>query len=262
MRLIFVFFLLLNAAYFYWQSEWFTAQKNSGILVPAALPPGVESLVLLRERGLGSAVANSKPAPETAPPPLVVATSPRQPPATPILAKTSSISEPSPMPPAPKELTLVEMACFTLGPFTKPANAGKAAKRIRALEAQLEQREESRRTPKGYWVYLPPLKNYTAARKKVKKIQEMGLGDLFIMGKGSRKNAISLGLFKQRDAAIGRLDQVKAKGLKAVMETQYRAKKQVWLDVGVSADRTSAIGSLAEIAEGYPRVNLSQRACE
>ncbi len=259
MRLIFVFFLLLNAAYFYWQSEWFSGQRESEILAPSLLPPGVDSLVLLRERGLGSAIAGNEPAPETVPSPIVATAPPRQ---TTVAPTPREASPASKLAPAPKKPTPAELACFTLGPFIKSADVGKVTKQVRAVNAWLEQREVSRRTPKGYWVYLPPLKNYAAARKKVKQIQEMGLGDLFIMGKGSRKNAISLGLFTRKKAATRRFDQVKAKGLKAVMETQYRVTKQVWLDVGVPTDRTSAVGSLAEIADRYPQVNLSQRKCE
>ena len=59
MRVIFFFFLLVNAAYFYTQSDWFNPQKGPVILKQQDLSEGVVRLSLLRERGLGASSARS-----------------------------------------------------------------------------------------------------------------------------------------------------------------------------------------------------------
>ncbi len=255
MRLLFAFFLLLNVVYFYWQSQGGAGRGEPQVLVPLTLPSGVAPLTLLRERGLDRSAAT----------PAASAARPTVSAAAPAPAKSAPAAEPvtvrKPAPPSTVN-EQAALACFTIGPFAKAGTAEQARKRIAALDAGVEQREVSRRVPRGYWVYLPALKSYSAAKKKVEEMQAMGLGDLFIMGKGSRKNAISLGLFKSKRAASTRFEQVKAKGLKAVMETQYRVTKQRWLDVTLPEDRTGAIASLAELTEDYSGVNLSQRSCK
>ena len=50
MKALFLFFLLLNAAYFYYQSEVQDDAAAPTILKQPVLPSGVDSLVLLRER--------------------------------------------------------------------------------------------------------------------------------------------------------------------------------------------------------------------
>ena len=59
MRVIFIFFLLVNAAYFYTQSDFFNPQTGSVILKQQDLPEGVERLSLLRERGLGASATKT-----------------------------------------------------------------------------------------------------------------------------------------------------------------------------------------------------------
>ena len=82
------------------------------------------------------------------------------------------------------------------------------------------------------------------------------------MGKGSRKNAISLGLFKQESAAQDRFKQIKKLGLKAVLETQHRVNKQDWLDMSVAGNETIIAAKLIELAEKYPKATLVQRKCQ
>ncbi|HEC20255.1 MAG TPA: SPOR domain-containing protein, partial [Gammaproteobacteria bacterium] len=251
-RILFVFFLLLNAAYFYLQFDAADAPASSSILKEPPLPAGVGRLVLLRERGLGISKSPLPTArPESPPvqnvkskPPKVVANVPaapsREPPAAPPVAKTR------------------EPACFTLGPFTKESIMQRTAKALLAWNVEVRQRDVTRRIPKGYWVYLPPSKSYQAAKRKVEALRKKGLTDLFIMGKGSRKNAISLGLFKRKSTAEERFQQVKKLGLKAVLETQYRRRKQHWLDMKVADGKIATVAAITEIADGLPQAELTQ----
>jgi cell division septation protein DedD len=170
-------------------------------------------------------------------------------------------SLPEKQPPA-KAVKSTELACFTLGPFSQASLASQTAEAISALGITVERRQELQRTPRGYWVYLPSLKSYAEARDKVKEMKGQGLSDLFIMGKGSHQNAISLGLFKSKQAAQDRYKQVQAMGIDAILEVQYREKKQGWLDMSVPGDQTTAIAALSEMAEETPGINLTQRKCE
>jgi hypothetical protein len=257
MKILFLFFLLVNVALFYLKSGWFHEAPQTVILKQPALPAGVEKLTLLRERGLGLTAA-----------PVVAAKKAVKPEAAPLKDQAASQAsappvEPAPLPsPVSKSVKSTAMACFTLGPFVKAGDASQAAEAISALGVTVKRRQVSQRTPKGYWVYLPPFKSYAAARKQVQTLQKQGLTDLFIMGKGNRQNAVSLGLFKSEGTATERFQQVKDLGLDAVMETQYRITKQAWLDISVAGDQTATIASLTAMAEDFPRTDLSQRKCQ
>lgn len=258
MKAIFLLLVLLNLAYFYYQGSAEEDAKTSVLLTQPALPAGAVPLVLLRERGLGGgeaepdsvALSTEQPSPQVAK---------KTEPEAPVLASPPQLSV---NPPAPQPQKSAEAACFTFGPFDDPDLAERAVKATSDLGISVERRQESQRTPKGYWVYLPPSTSYQAAKRKVAELQKKDLTDLFIMGKGSQQNAISLGLFKSREAAEDRLKQVQELGLKAEFETQYRVSEQSWLDMSVPGDKTSIIAELTEMAEGFSEARLTQRKCQ
>ena len=259
MRMIFLFFLLANAAYFYTQSDLFNAQTGSVILKQQDLPGGVDRLSLLRERGLGpsSNKTNSEAvepiiSPKEVKPALIK---------KPVTKKVVKAKIP-PKPKKPVPVKSAKPACFTLGPFKKTLIANHADEAISVLGVVVKQRQVSQRRPRGYWVYLPAFKTYDAARKQVNALQKKGLKDLFIMGKGQHKNAVSLGLFKREGAADERFQLVKKMGLSVKKETQFRVRKLVWLDMTVPGNKTSTVASLTELADKYSGTNLSQRKCE
>lgn len=263
MKIIFLFFLLVNAVYFYTQSDWFNQETAPVILKQQNLPEGVERLSLLRERGLG---ASSEKTTRKATKPETVSKPPQKP------EKLAPVSKPVPQKVVkaeiedsqkkPKAEKSSKPACFTLGPFKKTTTANHADEAISILGIAVKQRQVSQRRPRGYWVYLPAFKTYDAARKQVNALQKKGLKDLFIMGKGQHKNAVSLGLFKREGAADERFQLVKKMGLSVKKETQFRVRTQVWLDMTVPGNKTSTVASLAEVADKYSRTNLSQRKCE
>lgn len=254
MRIIFLFFLLLNAAYFYMQFGDAGDSATPTILKQPPLPPGADKLVLLRERGLG---VKNAPRPAKPPPPLptpkkVVSAPPAKPvaPASPQPLKSEAAKRSR------------KPACFTLGPFADTGKASRSSEALKAWGVVVNSRQVSQRTPKAYWVYLPASKSYQAAKRKVRALQKKGLKDLFIMGDGSHKNAISLGLFNQENTADERLQQVKKLGLNAVLETQYRLSNQTWLDLTVTDGKTATVAAITEIADAQQQAGLSQRKCQ
>ncbi len=235
-KILFLFFLLINAAYFYTQFGDTDELVSSTILKQPPLPQGVDKLTLLRERGLGG-------------------------------GNTSFSEEKLLATPATKSIEILvqksgDPACFTLGPFAKVDTARHRSRALAALGADVKYREVSQRTPRGYWVYLPASKSYQSANRKVKELQKKGLKDLFIMGNGSYKNAISLGLFTQESAAKSRFQHVKRLGLKAVLEIQHRVNQQIWLDMTVPGGQAAAVASIIAMANSLQRVELSQRECQ
>ncbi len=257
MRILFLFFLLLNAVYFYTQFGGGAGSPASTILKQPPLPQGVDKLVLLRERGLG--VKNvPQLARKSSPQAPQKRTSTRQ---AKTVAKAVVIKKTKSPQQAPAKKSH-KPACFTLGPFAEVKSASRSSAALKTWGVIVTPRKSSQRTPKGYWVYLPASKSYQAAKRKVQTLQKKGLKDLFIMGKGSHRNAISLGLFKRKNTADERFQQVKKLGLKAVLETQYRVSQQIWLDLTVTDGKTATVAAITEIADAQQQASLSQRKCQ
>lgn len=242
MRVVFLFFLLLNAAYFYLHSDLFSGQKGPAVLQSQKLPEGAKRLTLLRERDIGG-VKTQTPVRQQ-----VVADNQS------MASEKTSIS--------PENDKPKKIVCYSLGPFSKVASANRAAEAINVIGLTVKHRQATQRVARGYWVYLPSFNSYEAAKREFIKLQKKGIKDLFIMGKGEHKNAISLGLFNTYDAAKERFDQVKGMGLHARMETQYRENKQTWLDITAPSEKASNLAVLTTIAKKYPSASLSQQACK
>lgn len=105
------------------------------------------------------------------------------------------------------------LACLEWGDFSGP-DLTRAAAALSALQLgdKLSQRQVERDI--GYWVYIPPLKNKAAVNRKVAELKALGVREYFIVQSAGRwRNAISLGVFKTREAAQHFLNNLRTKGV-------------------------------------------------
>jgi hypothetical protein len=67
-----------------------------------------------------------------------------------------------------------------------------------------------------YWVYIPPRGSASEAQKKGDELKSLGVTDYFVVNDGGRwQNAISLGLFANRDSAERRLNSIREQGVRS-----------------------------------------------
>jgi hypothetical protein len=103
--------------------------------------------------------------------------------------------------------------CLEWGDFSGPDLArASAALSAMQLGDKLSQRQVERDI--GYWVYIPPFKNKAAVNRKVAELKALGVREYFIVqSAGHWRNAISLGVFKTREAAQNFLNYLRTKGV-------------------------------------------------
>lgn len=113
----------------------------------------------------------------------------------------------------------------------------------------------------GYWVYVPPMKKRVEVEKKIAQLKERGVKDYFVVQEeGKWLNAISLGVFKTKEAAQKYLAVLRAKEVRTakVGERTSKLKFTVFvmkeLDSGV-ADKLSAL------QKEFPDSELKVSAC-
>ena len=111
-------------------------------------------------------------------------------------------------------------------------------------------------------MFLPSFPSWQDARKKVQELEDKGIKDIFILGRGEMKNAVSLGLFKHEASAERRLAQLRKIGIKPNVETQQTTKELIWLDINVESDDQSVPATLANIVKDNNALQVINRSCK
>lgn len=262
MKVVFYFFLSANIAFFLWQSM--TTPGKTVSIASLPLPAGVKKLALVDEgkdpvaknSGTEGDKKTSKPQEQTIQELL----------ANDAAAESEPEPEPKPAPkakkePAPAGGSNALAVCYALGPFEAQAQVKSISAKLLDLGAQANDRKEKLRVPIGYWVHLPRFDSWNEARRKVMELEKLGLADIFIMGRGRMKNAVSLGLFKEEDAAKKRLAKIESLGVNPKMEIQYTVDERYWIDIEVESGKKQVVSAIEAIAKGLTILDLVPRKC-
>ncbi len=94
--------------------------------------------------------------------------------------------------------------------------------------------EVERGRPPLNWVMIPP-QPPEAARRQFRDIQRQGI-DSYLVTQGEYRNAISLGLFESREAAISVLEETKRQNLNAILASYDRNQISYALDFEAEPD--------------------------
>lgn len=255
MRAIFLILILANAAFFYWQSQWKAGPETLTSVAPMPAKPGVKTLTLLSELPPEpkAGITPIPPLTEGKPAAAGDAASATE---EPMAQDSSAVQTGQQQPPSTPPV------CYTFGPLTDAAMVTRLVQAMAVSGITPKQRDEVKKELRGYWVYLPPYKSYDAASQEVKRLKAKGIKDLFIMGRGESKNAISLGLFKTQAAAEKRLKRVRDLGFKALLDEQYRETTLQWLDFSIPEGDEALAAAVDSLAKKYPDAQLKQHDCE
>lgn len=151
-------------------------------------------------------------------------------------------------------------ACLEWGTFAgnEMTRAASALAKL-GLGEKLGQRSLEEIT--AYWVYIPPLKSKQDADKKISELKALGLTDYFLVQDNSKwRNAISLGIFKTRDAANHRLTGLKDQGVKsAAMGERSQKVSQITFVVREPGEGVAA--RLVELQKEFPGSELKATQC-
>ena len=248
MKSLFLFFAAINVIFFLWQYSTLEPVVSGRSAKRLAQDENVATLVLLREaKTIGGAanVANGTPQATFAP------ESDEQ-------QNTQTAMQES----APAKANKNYIACYTFGPFEEYLQLKSVTSQLRELNADTIQRKESQQVVLGHWVYLPSFPSWQDAHKKVTELEDKGIKDLFILGRGDQKNAISLGLFKNEDGAKRRIATLRKLGIKPSVEVQETSKEIVWLDINVESDKDKVENTLKSFSVVNKTLQMERRKCK
>lgn len=154
-----------------------------------------------------------------------------------------------------------DVLCREWGEFSG-ADLARATAALAALQLgdKLSQRQVEHNI--GYWVYIPPQKDKAAVNRKIAQLKARAIEEYFVVSDaGPLQNAISLGVFKTREAAQHFLDELqRAKDVHTAQigERASQLKTTVLILNGLDA---KAAADLAEIQKDFAGSELRDVAC-
>lgn len=229
--------LLANLALFTWQYQQMSGAPQPK---PRAVRPydHVNRLLLMSETN-PERLRVRTPAKEP-----IVAAAPEQPPA-------SSFTLPEPA-------VIAVESCYSVGPLKDEAQIAAVRDWLLAMGGDPVLRVDERRELDRYWVYFPPLASKEEALKEVERMRAEGLEDVIAVSNGDMENAISLGVFSQRDTLRRRLRDLEARGYQPSIMPRYTTEKLSWLDVSFEQGEQL---TQDEVGARFDDVELLEASC-
>lgn len=126
-------------------------------------------------------------------------------------------------------------ACIEIGPFQTQSDLRQAEQVLVAIGRPLSMREAVERRFRGYWVYLPASASRDRALVTARELAAAGVRDYYVVTAGDRENMISLGLFRDRDNAERRQNEMRTRGYAADLNERIEEQRVYWLTLAQSA---------------------------
>ncbi|MDD5383945.1 MAG: SPOR domain-containing protein [Gallionella sp.] len=163
---------------------------------------------------------------------------------------------------APATLTAKpDVSCMEWGEFSG-ADLARATAALSTLQLgdKLSQRQVEYAI--GYWVYIPPMKDKAAVNQKIAQLKARGIDEYFVVpDAGPWLNAISLGVFKTREAAQHFLDELRSsKGVRSAQIGERASKLKATLFVLNGLDAKTGT-DLARIQKDFAGSDLKDIPC-
>jgi hypothetical protein len=111
-------------------------------------------------------------------------------------------------------------SCFSIGPITTSEQLENVRAWFGTRTSVLETRTEAVRERRAFWVYLESTTS-AEARQNLNDLERGGVTDYMLIGRGERKNTISLGLFRSQDSVNKRLAEMNKKGYKPIVVPKF-----------------------------------------
>lgn len=179
---------------------------------------------------------------------------------------TASVAEPAEAPVAvaesvPSATRPDTPVCLEWGDFSG-ADLTRATAALSALQLGDKLSQYQVEHAIGYWVYIPPLRNKAAVTQKVAQIKARGVEEYFVVSDaGPWLNAISLGVFKTREAAQNFLDDLQQTKDIRTAQIGERASKFKTTVFALNGPDAAAMAELTRMQQDFPGSTLKNVPC-
>lgn len=151
-------------------------------------------------------------------------------------------------------------ACVEWGAFGG-AEVARADAAIAALALPADALQRRVADVDGYWVHMPPLKTRVEVDRKVGELKALGVEEFFVVqDAGPWRNAVSLGLFKNEEAARAELERLRQRGVRsATVVRREKLLKQVTFYLREPDPAT--VARLTDLQRDFPATEIKAGVC-
>lgn len=151
-------------------------------------------------------------------------------------------------------------ACLEWGAFAG-ADVARADAALAALALPAETMQRRVTDVDGYWVHMAPLKNKMEVDRKVSELKALGVAEFYVVqDAGQWRNAVSLGLYKNEDAANAELERLRQRGVRSAMVTR-REKFLKQVTYYVREPGAATVARLADLQRDFPAAETKAVSC-
>jgi len=130
--------------------------------------------------------------------------------------------------------------CTELGGLTD-AQATRGVDQLKQMAGVQVERVARQEDPR-WWVHMPARDTREDAERKVGELKRRNVGDSAIVQEGNAF-VVSLGLFRDKERAQQRLDDLRAHDVRTAVLTETHRSARTWLRVTASADAASGVAA-------------------
>lgn len=233
MRVLFLFLVFANLAYFFWHYQYGVVETGDVELTAPNGDSSVAPLVLLEEAQSG----------------------PEQP------ARPEPPPEPEPQPP-PAVAEAVPDVCYRAGKLDTKEEAQGIARRLRDAGAETALEEEVEVVSQRFWLHTQVFDSRQAALDMMAEFRRRGIRDLALVRSGEWQNSISLGLYKSQTSTQRRIGQLRDKDIEPVVEEQQQTRTDYWVHYRTAEDNSDAQAAWTAIAAANKQLTRESQPCQ
>ena len=131
--------------------------------------------------------------------------------------------------PAPLATKQTEAVCLEWGDFSGD-DLKRATELLSTLKLGDKLSQRQIEYDKGYWVYMPPQKSKAGVKRKIAQLKARNVNEYFVIwNKGEFQYAISLGVFKTREAAENHLKKLRTQDVRTARVGERNSKLRTTL---------------------------------
>ena len=185
--------------------------------------------------------------------------------AAPILATAPAVAAATRPAPAavsaPAATTAPALVCASYGPFPNSDAASQAMTRLKTAGIAASPRELPGKAKRGYWVYLPPFRSRQEADAAAAMLKKRGVADIYVVPDEANRNAVSLGVFNQKDGAVQREKDIKKLGFKPQLAERFRDEPRYWIDARGADSALPQADAFKDLGDEATPVGRASSAC-
>ena len=160
----------------------------------------------------------------------------------------------------PAKVASLADVCVEWGPLSD-AEKARAIATLEPLDLSRLMSQKKLEVITNYWVFIPPAASKPAADRKVAELKGQGVRDLFLIETGPQRFAISLGAFRNEEAAQAQLADLQEKGVQGA-KIGARAQSVMQTALVVRDPPAPAMSRLKELQASFPGSEIKVGACD